>query len=220
MKTGEIRIRGLKLRIQHRDDKDDKRGRKGMWHKTTTKKGIALLLIGCMTASGVVFTYANQSGTDAAVLLMASMGVLSMDASGKVQLSDTVSRGEFAKMLVLASPYKDLVASGVYSSPFKDVPAGHALAPYIKVAATKGLLSGYSDGSFRPDVDITLEQAVSSTLNLLGYTQSDFRGAFPYAQMNTYVSIGLSKNISGGIGSVLTKQKEANLLYNLMGTTM
>ncbi|MDD3168484.1 MAG: hypothetical protein PHC91_03345, partial [Eubacteriales bacterium] len=79
---------------------------------------------------------------------------------------------------------------------------------------------GYSDGTFRPNGSVTLEQAVNSTLKLLGYSQSDFVGAFPYGQMNIYSNNGLSENIVGGIGTLMTKGDGANLLYNLMGTTM
>ena len=160
------------------------------------------------------------SAVDSATMLLASMGVISADSSGSYNLGKTVTRAEFAKMIVMASEYKDLVAATAHSSPFRDVPADNWAAPYIKIAASKGLLSGYSDGTFRPNNTITLEQGVNSALKLLGYTQSDFTGAFPYAQMNVYGNNGLSNNIAGGIGTLMTKGDAANLLYNLMGTTM
>jgi hypothetical protein len=105
-------------------------------------------------------------------------------------------------MLVMASSYKDLVQTTSYSSPYKDVPAKNWAAPYIRLAVSNGLMSGYSDGTFRPNNTVTLEQAVNSVLLLLGYTQSDFTGAFPYAQMNVYVNNGLSQNISGAFSSI------------------
>ncbi len=177
-----------------------------------------LLALGTVTAGTVK---ADAAGTeDSAALLMASMGIISADSSGNYNLSGNVTRGEFAKMLVLASPYKDLVATGVYSAPFKDVAATNVYAPYIRLAVSSGLLSGYSDGTFRPEGTMTLEQAVNAALILLGYTQSDFQGAFPYAQMNTYAGIGLSKNISGGVGTTLTRKAAVYLLYNLMSTNM
>lgn len=176
-----------------------------------------------ITANGTVFTYASgigASGTDTATMLLTSMGVLSADSSGGYDLSKTVTRAEFAKMLVMASPYKDSVQTASYSSPYKDVPAKHWSAPYIRIAVSKGLMSGYSDGSFRPGNAVTLEQGVNSALLLLGYSRSDFTGAFPYAQMNVYSSNGLSQNITGGIGSYMTKGDAANLIYNLMGIKM
>ncbi|HML37082.1 MAG TPA: S-layer homology domain-containing protein [Bacillota bacterium] len=188
-----------------------------------------LLVTVLLAANGAAFSYAADSGTgtsagvsgaSTAAMLLASMGVISADSSGGYNLSSTVTRAEFAKMIVMASSYKDLVQTASYSSPYKDVPAKNWAAPYIRIAVSKGLMSGYSDGTFRPDGIITLEQGVNSVLKLLGYSQSDFVGAFPYAQMNVYSNSGLSKNIAGGIGSYMTRGDAANLIYNLMSTTL
>jgi len=182
-----------------------------------------LLIAALVLANGTAYTYAASDSTsdaDTATMLLASMGVISADSSGSYNLSKTVTRAEFAKMIVMASSYKDLVQTTSYSSPYKDVPAKNWAAPYVRIAVSKGLMSGYSDGTFRPNSSITLEQAVNSALKLLGYSQSDFVGAFPYAQMNVYSNNGLSENIVGGIGTLTTKGDAANLIYNLMGTTL
>lgn len=184
---------------------------------------VILLIAALFFANGTAFSYGasdSTAGADTATMLLASMGVISPDSSGSYNLAKTVTRAEFAKMIVMASSYKDLVQTASYSSPYKDVPAKNWAAPYVRIAVSKGLLSGYSDGTFRPNSSITLEQAVNSALKLLGYSQSDFVGAFPYAQMNVFSSNGLSENIVGGIGTLTTKGDAANLIYNLMGTTM
>ncbi len=199
---------------------------RGIWAGMTGKlrTGITVLLIASLLlANGTAASYASSdgaSGTDTATMLLASMGVLSADSSGSYNLAKTVTRAEFAKMIVMASGYKDLVKSTSYSSPYKDVPAKNWAAPYIRIAVSKGLMTGYSNGTFRPGSAITLEQAVNSALLLLGYSKSDFTGAFPYAQMNVYSSNGLSENIVGGVGTLLTKGDAANLIYNMMGTTV
>lgn len=180
----------------------------------------ALVITNAVGISYAVSTTTSDiSATDSVAMLLSSMGVISLDSSGSYNLGKSVTRAEFAKMLVMASPYKDLVTTTSKSSPFRDVASNNWAAPYIKIAASKGLLSGYSDGSFRPNNIVTLEQGVNSALKLLGYTQSDFTGIFPYAQMNIYSSNGLSDNIVGGIGTLMTKGDAANLIYNLMGTS-
>ncbi len=184
---------------------------------------VVLLIASLLLTNGTAASYASSdsaSGTDTATMLLASMGVLSADSSGSYNLSKTVTRAEFAKMIVMASSYKDLVKTTSYSSPYKDVPAKNWAAPYIRIAVSKGLMTGYSNGTFRPGSAITLEQAVNSSLLLLGYSKSDFTGAFPYAQMNVYSSNGLSENIVGGVGTLLTKGDAANLIYNMMGATV
>lgn len=179
---------------------------------------IAVLLI---TGSAVPSSAASStSAADSATVILASMGIISADSNGDYGLEKTVTRSEFAKMLVMASSYKDLVDTASKSSPYKDVASGHWAAPYIKIAVSNSLMTGYSDGTFRPDSTITLEQGVNSVLKLLGYTTSDFTGAFPTAQMNVYYSNGLSKNISGGVGTLMTKGIAANLIYNMLGTKL
>jgi hypothetical protein len=184
---------------------------------------VALLIVELLFTNGAAFSYAasaSTAGADTATMLLASMGVISADSSGNYNLTGTITRAEFAKMLVMASKYKDLVQTTSYSSPYKDVPAKHWAAPYIRIAVSKGLMTGYSNGTFRPDNTITLEQCVNNVLLLLGYTQSDFVGAFPFAQMNIYSNNGLSENITGGIGTNMTRADAANLIYNMMSATI
>lgn len=176
---------------------------------------VAILLVPASAVPSIA-----DSEADSATTLLASMGIISADSSGNYNLSNTVSRAEFAKMLVMASSYKDLVDTSAKSSPYKDVPSGNWSAPYIRIAVSNGIMSGYSDGTFRPDATVTLEQGVNSALKLLGYTASDFTGAFPAAQMNVYYSNGLSKNISGGIGTLLSKGNAANLIYNMLSAKL
>ncbi|MDD4565984.1 MAG: S-layer homology domain-containing protein [Eubacteriales bacterium] len=190
---------------------------------TRLGSSLTILLVAALLFANVTIpAHAADNGISggSATTILASMGIISPDSSGSYNLSDTVTRAEFAKMIVMASSYKDLVDTTSRSSPYKDVYAGHWAAPYVKIAVSNGLMSGYSDGTFRPDSTITLEQGVNSALKLLGYTASDFTGAFPSAQMNVYYNNGLSKNISAGVGTLLTRGSAANLIYNMLGTKM
>ncbi|MDR2770498.1 MAG: S-layer homology domain-containing protein [Clostridiales Family XIII bacterium] len=174
------------------------------------KKSICALLAAALLLCGAEQGFAVSDG---AVNLLSAIGVISVDEGG-FSASASVTRAEFARMTVAASPYRDSVSAG--SSVFKDVPATHAAAPYIKVAVANGLMSGYSDGSFRPSGGLTLEQAADVALKLLGYTAADFRGGFPEAQMNAFRTSGLSAGVSGGVGSSVTKGDAAQIFYNLL----
>ncbi|MDR0425300.1 MAG: S-layer homology domain-containing protein [Clostridiales Family XIII bacterium] len=167
-------------------------------------------------APALPVAYAAEE-TSHAVSLLSAIGVISRDSAGSFNLSRPVTRAEFTKMLITASPYKDLI-SGASSSLFKDVPAAHWASPYIKLALTNGLVSGYSDGSFKPDNNITLEQAANTVLKALGYTNADFRGAYPDAQMNLFRSGTLSTGVAGGVGTIVTRGDAANIIYNMLNT--
>ncbi|QIB68102.1 S-layer homology domain-containing protein [Aminipila butyrica] len=193
------------------------------FEKTYMCKGIAVFLALCLLV-GIVGTpleaRAAVDDSTSATMMLEAMGVISADSSGNYNLGTNVTRAEYAKMLVMASKYKDQVAASFYSSLFRDVNSSNWASPYVKLSASNNLLSGYSDGTFRPDSKVTLEQGVNSVLLLLGYTSTDFTGAFPYAQMNLYSSLGLSSGIVGGIGTLMTKGDAVQLIYNTLKTDL
>ncbi|MBN7774531.1 S-layer homology domain-containing protein [Clostridium aminobutyricum] len=181
---------------------------------------LSVLLVIAMLATSNILSVSDVSAateeSSSAAMMLEAIGVISADSTGSYDLNTTLTRAQYAKMLVMVSKYKDQVASSAYSSPFKDVNTSNWATPYIKLAAQNNMLSGYSDGTFRPNNPITLEQGVNSALILLGYTQSDFKGSFPYIQMNMFSSLGLSSGINGGIGTLMTKGMAVQLLYNTL----
>ena len=74
---------------------------------------------------------------DIALKAAAEMGVL---PQGQTRLDLPVKRGEFAKMLVAASPLKGTVSPAGNASPYRDVTFTHVYASYIKTAVQKGWL--------------------------------------------------------------------------------
>lgn len=161
------------------------------------------------------------STVDNITLLLTSVGVLSLEPAASDDYERPLTRAEFARMLVMASPYKNLVGEeGLGALQYRDVGVNTPASAYIHIAAAKGLLPEYGDGYFAPEKQVTLEQGVSSALKLLGYSEEDFNGDFPYAQMNIYQNTGLSNNISGGIGTAMKKKDAANLIFNMMAAKM
>ncbi|MDR2089650.1 MAG: S-layer homology domain-containing protein [Clostridiales Family XIII bacterium] len=171
----------------------------------------ALLAAGLILCGGAAQSFAVSDGV---VNLLSALGVIAAGEGGAFDANAPVTRAAFARMAVTVSPYRDAVSAG--SSVFKDVPASHADAPYIKTAVSNGLMSGYSDGSFRPESGITLEQAANVVLKLLGYTAADFRGGFPEAQMRAFRANGLSAGVGGGVGASVAQGDAAQILYNLL----
>ena len=72
-------------------------------------------------------------------------------------------------MMTAASSYKDSIGEGSGVSLFKDVKSDHWASEYIRLAVEQGWMSGYVDGTFRPDEQITLEEACTALLKMLGY---------------------------------------------------
>ena len=144
------------------------------------------------------------------------LGILSGDENGNMNLSGSVTRAEFVKMMTAASTYKDSVGGSTGASLFTDVKSGHWASGYIKLAVEQGWVSGYVDGSFRPDNTITLEEACTALLHLLGYDSSSLAGSFPDAQLSKARAVGLLDDLDAVQGQTLTRQDCVTLFYNLL----
>ncbi|MDR0569674.1 MAG: S-layer homology domain-containing protein [Clostridiales Family XIII bacterium] len=191
--------------------------------KKISRKCLCALMAAFMAASWGVApgggAAAFAADEDTALSVLSAIGVVSPDSAGSYNLTRQLTRAEFAKMIITASSYKDSVTASS-SSLFKDVAAGNWAAGYVKLAVTAGLLSGYSDGTFRPNEPVKTEQAVNAALKLLGYVTSDFRGAFPDAQMNIFKGSALSQGMSAAVGAPLSRGEAVKLIYNMLNTKL
>ena len=133
------------------------------------------------------------------------------------ELGANVTRGAFAKMLVSFSTYRESVdAQGTVGTLYRDVPGTSQWEPYIRIAVQQGWMNGYTDGSFRPDNTVTLEEACAAVLKLLSYKTTDLTGSFPQAQLNKAQQIGLRDQLTCTQGQAMTYEQCTLLLYNAL----
>lgn len=182
------------------------------------KKIIALLSAAALVFSSLPQPAAAADSASSALRLnvLAAIGIMNGDSNGNLNLSANVSRAEFTKMIIAASPYKDVLPSSGTVSPYPDVPYSHWASGYINAAKSAGLVSGYLDGSFRPSGSVTLAEGATVVLKLLGYSAADFVGSYPTGQMSLYRTLKLDKNISAQADSPLTRNDCASLIYNAL----
>ena len=120
-------------------------------------------------------------------------------------------------MLVSFSTYRESVgAQGTVGTLYRDVPGTSQWAPYIRIAVQQGWMNGYTDGSFRPDNTVTLEEACAAVLKLLSYKTTDLTGSFPQAQLNKAQQIGLRDQLTCTQGQAMTYEQSTLLLYNAL----
>lgn len=129
-----------------------------------------------------------------------------------------VTRAEFAQMLLNASPYKSLAVQTSSTAVFSDVPASSQYASAVRIASENGWMTGYLGGLFKPDQQITLQEAVRGVLALLGYTNDDFPGDQINGRWAKYIYLEMGENIGKQPLEVLTRQDCVNLFYNLLCT--
>lgn len=180
------------------------------------RKIISLILAISMLFSFTVFAEDTVS-EESIVQTIKALGIMRGDQNGNMDLGRNISRAEFVKMMVSASKYKDTISTeGSGFSLFSDVKSSHWASEYIRVAVNEGWFVGYTDGSFRPGKTITLEEACTALLRLLGYNSENLAGSFPYAQLSKAEAVGLRDMVSAVKGQDLLRRDCMYLFYNLL----
>ena len=177
------------------------------------KRILAFLLAVSIAVSVLVLPVSAASINNTALQTAITLGAV---PTGQ-ELGANVTRGAFAKMLVSFSTYRESVdAQGTVGTLYRDVPGTSQWAPYIRIAVQQGWLNGYTDGSFRPDNTVTLEEACAAVLKLLSYKTTDLTGSFPQAQLNKAQQIGLRDQLTCTQGQAMTYEQCTLLLYNAL----
>ena len=180
------------------------------------KRLLSLLLAVCIGASMLVLP-ASAAGSNPAIQVAVTLGGIASDQTDDASLNAALTRGQLAKLLAAFSSYRESVASqGSTGKLFSDVDSSSSWAGYIRIAVQQGWMSGYTDGSFRPDNPVTLEEACTAVLKLLGYDTTTLSGTFPVAQLNKANALGLRTNLSRKQGETMTLADGTVMLYNAL----
>ena len=179
------------------------------------KKRLSALLAAALAVSMLTLP-AGAVSQSTALETVRALGILAGDSQGNLNLSSAVTRAEFVTMMTAASSYKDTVGSGYGVSLFKDVKSSHWASEYIRLAVEQNWMTGYTDGTFRPGRTITLEEACTALLRLLGYDASSLAGSFPTAQLSKAGAVGLLDDVTAKQGQTLTRQDCVTLFYHLL----
>ena len=183
--------------------------------KFPMRKKLSALLAAALAVSMLTLP-AGAVSQSTALETVRALGILAGDSQGNLNLSSAVTRAEFVTMMTAASSYKDTVGSGYGVSLFKDVKSSHWASEYIRLAVEQNWMTGYTDGTFRPGRTITLEEACTALLRLLGYDSSSLAGSFPTAQLSKAGAVGLLDDVTAKQGQTLTRQDCVTLFYNLL----
>lgn len=84
----------------------------------------------------------------------------------------------------------------------------------------KGIIAGYADGLFHPDRTVTVGQAVTIVLRLLGYKDENVGGIWPQGYMAVGQTIGLTNGVGTDPYAALTRGQAAQLFLNLLRSDM
>ena len=182
---------------------------------------VSLLAVpaGAANAKTVTFSDVGDRTTAMAVESLRLLGVLDGYGDGTFRPGTVLNRAQFCKMAVYAMDGGDELGRYRTVTVFPDVKPSHWAAAYINMAAKgKDIISGYADGRFHPDRTVTVGQAVTILMRMLGYKDEDIGGIWPDSYMAEAATVGLTEGVSTNGSAGLTRAQAARLFLNLLRT--
>lgn len=117
--------------------------------------------------------------------------------------NQNITRGEFAEYITKAlGIYRSEI---VNTQKFSDVKTTHELAYSIEIACEYGIISGYPDGTFKPDAQISREEAMvmySRAMDIAGLAEADSDRINSYTDKDSVAEWAynhVKKTISAGV---------------------
>jgi len=177
---------------------------------------MAFFLAFSMIPVGHAFTDVHESDRYAtAMLSLKEDGIVTGYEDGSFHPFQEVSRAEFAVMA--ANTYFQIPRYELKEDCFTDVPRYSWFAPHVCYLQTRGVISGYKDGTFKPTQTVTLVEASKMLSELFQLSQSE--DPTGEAWYDPYLA-----DLEQGdyllpsfyyVGQALTRSEVAELLYRI-----
>lgn len=154
-----------------------------------------------------------------AVNVLNKLGVINGYDDGSFKPLNNVTRAEFTAMLLRTRGMGNVGSTSLENPPFPDVVSSDvswAIAN-IRTAREMGIINGYDDGTFKPNNNVSYEEAVKMIVCALGYGEMGTEGAFWYSKyLMTAKTLGFLEGAGGAIATPATRATIASMLYNCL----
>lgn len=136
--------------------------------------------------------------------------------SDDFKVEKNVKRSEFASMIVRAMGLEASAKSlATVPTGFKDVPTNHWANGYIAVAKQQGFVNGYTDGTFRPDRQISYQDMATMLTIALG--QAEVGTVYPAGYIVKAQQLGLFNDVNvPAYTDMATRGDVFKMLYNMI----
>lgn len=157
----------------------------------------------------ISFTYKYRD----AVTYMKENSIVEGYSDGTYKPDNKINRAEFTKLLMAYKfPDDPMTARNC----FTDV-SDEWYAPYVCLAKAKGIIGGYPNGTFRPEQNITVPEALKIVLLADGASVPEVGGEW-YEQYVEYAdSLGLRPDEWADMGYSITRGEMAEVVWRLGG---
>lgn len=174
------------------------------------------LIIASTTGFAKYSDVENDALYSEAINSLSDMNIISGYNDGTFGPNNNLTRAELLKMIVL-SIGKDNEAKALQNSTiFSDVNETHWATGYINYGIKNNLMTGYSDGTFRPDQEVNFAQGITVMLRALGYNSLD--GLWPQNYIQKAKRLEITKGINLEDDKVLTRANAALFIHRMLNT--
>ena len=179
---------------------------------------LSIVLMITMMLNSLSFAAAKEAQQEEknaeAVEFLEALGILQGDLLKGFNAEDTITRAEFAEMVVRMMGFDEKSAQK-QETRFSDVPADHKQSGYIKLASDINMINGYGDGTFGPDDPVEYAQAIKLFVHALGYDLlAEQKGGYPAGYLMIAAELGIARGVKMAASESLTKGVAAQLVYN------
>ena len=185
------------------------------------KKVLSLVLAFAMILGSFGFVFASQfpdvSDTEyysEPVNVLSGFGVIGGFPDGTFGPEKEVTRAQMATMIVNTL---GMNVSGQSDTKFSDVPKSHWASGFIAYATSVGFVAGYPDGTFKPDQQVTYDQALTMIVAALGYKAESLPGSWPGNFVNKAQGLGILDTCKTTGTTNAPRQDIACFLYDALG---
>ena len=194
----------------------------------TSKKSIFKRVCSCLLAMSFIAApvFAEETKSDNRALLqvefLEALGVYDSDRTMMSETEDYLTRENLAVILGGFFGLEPTAPVGAENqTAFLDIEPDHWAAERIQAVADRKIMSGYSDGYFRPDNNATFEQAVKTLVVLAGHDiNADFKGGWSAGYMNVANELGITDGVSLGLTDPIRKSQFTQMVVNLLDAEM
>lgn len=182
------------------------------------KRKIFALLVSCMMLLTCVVSAANYSDVPSthdryeAINMLSGLDIITGYPDGSFQPDKEVTRAEMAALITRMF---NLTSSAVTEAPFSDVEVDYWAATNIVAAKNMKIINGFPDGTFRPQDNVTYEQAVKMIVCALNYgAAAEAKGGYPGGYIMQASQLNILKSAAYANTSPAPRGIIAQLLFN------
>lgn len=150
--------------------------------------------------------------------LLNALDIVLIDSNGNFNLGEITKRKEMAYSACKLMGVNDSFDS---QNSFGDLDEKEPLLQYINMANNLKLMNGYSSDTFAPNDSITIQQAVTILVKVLGYDEvAKSKGGYPAGYISIARETGILKGVEITIESLVDNGTLAKLIYNTLEADM